>query len=217
MNEKQKRLYSEVKMEIKQELSQMKPNLNPLAQLIRLRQVTGNPKMFLKEGEQINNPKFDRAEELIENAIANSDKVVLFSNWTSITDEAMIRFSKYNPAIITGEVQDRQEQVNKFMNDDSCKLIIGTIGAMGTGLTLTAASTVIFLDSPWARAYKEQAEDRCHRIGQTKSVNYYTIVCKDTIDENIEKIIYKKGLISDCIVDDTMDVKSMELALQLLD
>lgn len=217
MNEKQKRLYAEVKGEIQQELSQMKTNLNPLAQLTRLRQVTGNPQMFLDENDTIANPKLDRAEEIIENAIATNDKVVIFSNWTSITDEAIKRFNKYNPAVITGEIKDRQEQVHKFMNDETCKVIIGTIGAMGTGLTLTAASTVIFLDSPWARAYKDQAEDRCHRIGQNKTVNYYTIVCKDTIDENIEKIIYKKGVISDCLVDGKMDLKSMELALALIE
>ena len=65
------------------------------------------------------------------------------------------------------------------MNDDNCKCMIGTIGAMGTGLTLTAASTVIFLDSPWNRATKEQAEDRAHRIGTASTVNIITLVCKD--------------------------------------
>ena len=87
------------------------------------------------------------------------------------------------------------------MNDPKCKCIIGTIGAMGTGLTLTAASTVIFLDSPWNRANKEQAEDRAHRIGTKSTVNIITIVCKDTIDERIEELVYKKGLMADALVD----------------
>jgi SNF2 family DNA or RNA helicase len=87
------------------------------------------------------------------------------------------------------------------MKDPSCKIIIGTIGAMGTGLTLTAANTVIFLDSPWNRALKEQAEDRAHRIGTTSTVNIITIVCKDTLDERIEEIINKKGKMADMLVD----------------
>ena len=72
---------------------------------------------------------------------------------------------------------------------------------MGTGFTLTAASTVIFVDSPWNRAKKEQAEDRAHRIGTTSTVNVITLVCKNTIDERIEDLIYSKGAMADLLVD----------------
>ena len=97
------------------------------------------------------------------------------------------------------------------MTDSSCKVIIGTIGAMGTGLTLTAASTVIFLDSPWNRANKEQAEDRAHRIGTTSNVNIITLVCKDTIDERIEELINKKGAMADALVDGKVDFDRAEV------
>ena len=72
---------------------------------------------------------------------------------------------------------------------------------MGTGLTLTQASTVIFLDSPWNMSNKEQAEDRAHRIGTTKPVNIITLVCKGTIDERIESLIQYKSGLSDALVD----------------
>ena len=75
-----------------------------------------------------------------------------------------------------------KHQEYKFQNDPNCKVIIGTIQAMGTGLTLTAGSTVIFLDSPWNRANKEQAEDRAHRIGQTKKVTVLKLINKGTIE-----------------------------------
>lgn len=72
---------------------------------------------------------------------------------------------------------------------------------MGTGLTLTAGQTVIFLDEPWNKANKDQAEDRAHRIGTTGTVNIITIVCKDTIDERIREIVDEKGEMADMLVD----------------
>ena len=86
------------------------------------------------------------------------------------------------------------------MTSPGCKVLCGTIGAMGVGLTLTAANTVIFLDEPWNRATKDQCEDRIHRIGTKSSPNVITIMCKDTIDERINNIVYKKGKMSDIIV-----------------
>ena len=80
-------------------------------------------------------------------------------------------------------------------------VIIGTTPALGTGYTLTQASTIIFIDEPWNRATKEQAEDRCHRIGTKGTVNIITLICKDTIDERIHQIIKDKGELSDRIVD----------------
>jgi SNF2 family DNA or RNA helicase len=77
---------------------------------------------------------------------------------------------------------------------------------MGTGLTLTEADTVIFLDEPWNRAIKDQAEDRVHRIGTKSSPNIITIMCKNTIDEKIHDIVYRKGKMSDIIVDKEEDL-----------
>ena len=79
--------------------------------------------------------------------------------------------------------------------------MVGTIGALGTGLTLTSANNVIFLDEPWNMALREQAEDRAHRIGQNKFVNIYFLLTKGTIDERIHTIVEEKGEISDYIVD----------------
>ena len=88
-----------------------------------------------------------------------------------------------------------------FQNDNDCKFIVGTIGAMCTGITLTAGTVVIFLDEPWTMANKQQAIDRCHRIGTNSNITVYTIMCKNTIDERIHDIIYKKGQLSDMIID----------------
>ena len=83
------------------------------------------------------------------------------------------------------------------MNDPNCKVIVGTCGAMGTGLTLTAADVVIFLDEPWTSANKIQAEDRAHRIGTKNNVQIITLITKNTIDERIHQLVEKKKLLSE--------------------
>ena len=212
---KQNTLYKEVHAGIMGELNKMKFSNNPLSMLIRLRQVTGYPGIF---SEVTESAKLDRMEELVEELASNNQKCIIFSNWSQVTDEAKKRLAKYKPAYITGDTKsdERMAEVDRFQNDDSCKVIIGTIGAMGTGLTLTAAQTVIFLDSPWNRALKDQAEDRAHRIGTKGTVNIITLVTKDTIDERIEDIVYKKGLISDAIIDGKGSKIDMDIIYELL-
>ena len=72
---------------------------------------------------------------------------------------------------------------------------------MGTGLTLSAANEVIFLDEPWTNAEKEQAIDRCHRIGTTSSVTIHTIMSHSTYDEEVHDIVLGKRDLADTIVD----------------
>lgn len=203
MTKPQSTIYNEVREEIKKNIDKIRISSNPLAQLIRLRQATGYTGILSSTVQE--SAKLDRLEELVEEIAENGQKCIIFSNWTDMTEPCFKRLKKYNPAIVTGETKDRVAEQDKFMNDNSCKCIIGTIGAMGTGLTLTAASTVIFLDSPWNRANKEQAEDRAHRIGTKSNVTIITIVCKDTIDERIEEIVYGKGAMADMLVDGKFD------------
>jgi len=214
MSKEQQKIYNEVREELKENIDKIMISPNPLAQLIRLRQATGYTGILSSTIKQ--SAKLDRLEELVEEIVDNGGKCLIFSNWTDMTAPTFERLKRFNPAIITGETKDRETQKDKFMNDDRCKVIIGTIGAMGTGLTLTAASTVIFLDSPWNRANKEQAEDRAHRIGTTSNVNIITIVCKDTIDERIEELIYKKGAMADALVDGKVDNNKSQVIDYLL-
>ena len=119
---------------------------------------------------------------------------------------------------ITGQLEDRHRQgaVNRFQNDPSCNVIVGTIGAMGTGLTLTAGTVEIFMDEPWNKALKDQAEDRCHRVGTTENVTIYTLLCKDTIDEKIHNLVEQKGIMADAIVDGIEHTNKAELLDYLL-
>lgn len=200
MGAKQNKIYKEVYSEIKGNIDLVSKAVNPLAEMIRLRQATGFTGILSSTIQE--SAKLERLDELLEELVANNNKAIIFSNWTSMTTPVYERYKNlYNPAIITGEVKNRVQQENKFMTDNSCKIIIGTTGAMGTGLTLTAANTVIFLDEPWNKALKDQAEDRAHRIGTKENINVITLITKNTIDERIHDLVEQKGAIADLLVD----------------
>lgn len=103
--------------------------------------------------------------------------------------------------MIVGDTKDRMSEIEKFQTDPTCMVMVGSIGAMGVGITLTAASNVIFIDEPWNQAIKDQAIDRAHRVGTKDSVNVYTLICKDTVDEGVHKLVNKKGRLASEIVD----------------
>ena len=217
MSPKQEQIYREVNNIIHSQIDQIALSPNPLANLIRLRQATGYTGILSSTVTE--SAKLDRMEELVEDAVANGKKVVIFSNWTQMTDVVQERLSKkYRGVVITGDTKDaeRMMNVNEFQHDDRCKYIVGTIGAMGTGLTLTAGTVEIFLDEPWNRALLDQAVDRCHRVGTKENITIYTLMCKNTIDERIHDIVERKGLMSDAIVDGKIAMNKRELLNFLL-
>ena len=216
MTAKQEQIYNEVTNEIRANIDQIEMSNNPLAALIRMRQATGYTGILSSSIKE--SAKLDRMEELVDEAVENGKKVVIFSNWTQMTDEITKRLNRYSPAIITGETKDdeRQQMVNLFQNEDNCKVIIGTTGAMGTGITLTAGTVEIFVDEPWNMALKEQCVDRCHRIGQKNNLTIYTLMCKGTIDERIHRIVEQKGAMADALVDGKIDNNKRELLEYLI-
>lgn len=217
MDKEQQRVYDDVKQKVLESIDKVEKWTTGSVELIRLRQATGFTGILSSDVRL--SVKYDRTFEIIDEAISNNDKVIVFSNWTSVLNPLYnaLLAEGYNPAIITGEIEDRKGQELKFLKDDSCKVMLGSIGAMGVGLTLTSAQTVVFLDSPWNRATKEQCEDRCHRIGTSGTVNIITLVCKDTVDELVEAVIEEKGELSDRIVDGKESSKIKGIIRRLFD
>lgn len=211
MTPKQEIIYKEVTAQIRANIDQIKMANNPLSELIRMRQATGYTGILSSTIKE--SAKLDRMEELVEEAVENGKKVVIFSNWTQMTNVIYDRLHKYGALMITGETadKDRMNFVNAFQTKPDRKVIIGTIGAMGTGLTLTAGTVEIFMDEPWNRANKEQAEDRCHRVGTTENITIYTLICKGTIDERINELVEKKGAMADALVDGKIAIDKSDL------
>lgn len=213
MSSKQSKLYLEIQQNTKTLIHQIRMSNNPLSMLLRLRQVTGWCGIIDESIQE--SAKMQRMIELVEDIVSNNQKAIIFSNWTSITEVAVKLLSNYNPAYITGNVkqEERMDEVDRFQNDERCKVIIGTIGAMGTGLTLTSAQNVIFLDEPWTKALKNQAEDRAHRIGTKGTVSIITLMCRDTIDDRIHDLIEKKGKMSDALIDGKLSLEDINFLL----
>lgn len=215
MTGKQEQLYKEIEAEITANIDQIAMSNNPLAQLIRLRQATGYTGILSSKVQE--SAKLDRMEELVEEAVSTGKQVIVFSNWSQITDEVKRRLRKYTIGVITGETKDHERQVlvDRFQNHE-IQVMLGTIGAAGTGITMTAATVEIFLDEPWTMASRVQAEDRAYRIGQKNNLTIYFLLTKNTIDERIHEIVYKKGLMADAIVDGSSKVSKKELLNMLL-
>jgi SNF2 family DNA or RNA helicase len=140
---------------------------------------------------------------LDEEIIPNGNKAIIFSQWEKITEVYYEALREYSPIYITGKVspEDRQKEVDRFQTDPECKLAIGTIGAMGTGLTLNKASYVFFIDKAWNSGDNSQAEDRAHRIGTTGTVNIISLVAKGSIDEGVEEYLLENKDLFERIVD----------------
>lgn len=197
LTKKQQKLYISIEEQIKEDLENILVSVNPLSCTLRLRQLTGG--LFTED-----NPKLDRVKDMLEEEIIpNGNKAIIFSQWKQVTDLYYEALKEYNPIYITGEVDpaDRQREVERFQNDPSCKLAIGTIGAMGTGLTLNKASYVFFVDKKWWNGDNEQAEDRAHRIGTAGTVNIISLVAKGSVDEGVEEYLIENKELFEKVVD----------------
>lgn len=212
----QKSLYKDVRDQVRDNIDKVKVHPDPLSEMLRLRQVTGYPGII--SSTVTKSAKMDRMEELVEEEVAVGGKAIIFSNWSEMTNVIRHKLKKYNPAYITGEVGSvqRMEEKDRFQNDPNCKVMIGTIGALGTGFTLTAAQLVIFVDEPWNRGIKDQAEDRAHRIGTRGTVRVVTILTRDTVDEGVYNLVQKKGKMADLLVDGKIDGKNVDNVLSYL-
>lgn len=212
----QKSLYKDVRDQVRDNIDKVKVHPDPLSEMLRLRQVTGYPGII--SSTVTKSAKMDRMEELVEEEVSVGGKAIIFSNWSEMTNVIRHKLKKYNPAYITGEVGSvqRMEEKDRFQNDPNCKVMIGTIGALGTGFTLTAAQLVIFVDEPWNRGIKDQAEDRAHRIGTRGTVRVVTILTRDTVDEGVYNLVQKKGKMADLLVDGKVDGKNVDNVLSYL-
>ena len=216
MSREQEKIYNEILDDLRLNVDKIARSPNPLSQLIRLRQATGYTGI-LSSDIQVS-AKLDRMEDIVEEAVANDKKVLIFSNWTDITDEALKRLKRFNPATITGKVKDGDltPQKDKFQEDPTCKIIVGTTPKMGTGYTLTAGTIVCFIDEPWTDGDKEQAIDRTHRIGTVENITIYTLLTKNTIDERVNEIVKTKRDLSDDVIDGMSIEEKKELVNYLL-
>ena len=132
----------------------------------------------------------------------NGNKLVVFAVHKTTIDTLMGEFKDIAVKIDGScSAAKRDSAVEEFQNNPEIKLFVGNIQAAGTGLTLTAASAVAFLELDWVVGNHMQAEDRCHRIGQKNTVNVYYLLAAGSIEEKIAEILDEKRSVLDAIID----------------
>ena len=179
---------------------------NVLTRLLRLSQLTGG---FLGSDEnaavqQISSAKLSAMEDVLESAVAEGQKLVIIARFLpeirAIGKELDRRGLRY--ACITGEVQDRAAQVVQFQNDPDVPVFVGQIATAGLGLTLTAASTMVFYSLDYSMSNYEQAKARIHRVGQRNPCTYIHLIAKGTVDEKVLTALRNKADLAKALVDD---------------
>ncbi len=207
-DKKQQNLYDGQALHMKQLLEKQsdemfqKNRMAILAEITKIRQICCDPSLCFEnyDGESA---KRETCMELLKSAIDGGHKILVFSQFRSLLEllEKDLQKEDIPYFKITGETkkEDRINLVNRF-NRDETPIFLISLKAGGTGLNLTGADIVIHFDPWWNIAAQNQATDRAHRIGQTKTVSVYKLIAKDSIEEKILKMQEQKSALADEIL-----------------
>ncbi|WP_245933675.1 DEAD/DEAH box helicase [Arthrobacter livingstonensis] len=182
---------------------------NVLAAMAKLKQICNHPAQLLHDHSAVGqrSGKVIRLEEILEEIIAEGDKVLCFTQYTEFAEMLMphlaARFDT-DVAYLHGGTsrQNRTELVRRFQSDDGPPIFLLSLKAGGTGLNLTAANHVIHLDRWWNPAVENQATDRAFRIGQKRRVQVRKFICRGTLEERIDNMIEEKASLANMVVGD---------------
>jgi non-specific serine/threonine protein kinase len=191
-----------------------KSQLTILQGLMKLRQICDSP-AIMKEEEKFPNVSVKLEEigrEIAENI--SNHKALVFSQFLGMLALIKQRLNElgvdYEYFDGSTSAPDRQKAIERFQNEENCRVFLISLKAGGVGLNLTAADYVYIVDPWWNPAVEQQAIDRTHRIGQTKNIFAYRMICKDTVEDKILLLQQKKkALAADLITDDSGFVKSL--------
>jgi SNF2 family DNA or RNA helicase len=201
------RIYRSLVKESFAELSQGEVTAtNILTRLLRLSQLTGG---FIGNDEtsaveQISAAKLAVLDDILESAIQEERKLVVIARFLPeiraicrLIEKKGLRYS-----IITGAIKNRDEQVAAFQNDPDVPVFIGQIATAGLGITLTAASTMVFYSLDYSMSNYEQTKARIHRVGQRMPCTYIHLVARHTVDEKVLRALRNKADLAKTLVDD---------------
>ncbi|MCA9043624.1 MAG: SNF2 helicase associated domain-containing protein [Planctomycetaceae bacterium] len=210
MGTRQRELYLELRDYYRQSLLGMvreqgmgKSKMHVLEALLRLRQAACHPALLDRGSADDAYAKLDVLCPHIEELIEEGHKSLVFSQFTSmlsiVKQHLDARGVRY--AYLDGQTRNRKEVVQEFQTDPDVKVFLISLKAGGLGLNLTAAEYVFLLDPWWNPAVEAQAIDRAHRVGQTKSVFAYRLICRDSVEEKILELQQKKRELADAILE----------------
>lgn len=166
-----------------------------IKRLLRLVQIASNP-MLVDEGYIGNPGKWAYLTELLEKINSQNEKAIVWTVFTENADWIARGLNHYNPVKIHGKLsmEERNKSVKKFLANDDCRVLVATPGAAKEGLTLTVANHVIFYDRGFSLDDYLQAQDRIHRVSQTKTCYVYNLLMRDSIDMWVDVLLQAKKL-----------------------
>jgi superfamily II DNA or RNA helicase len=221
MEDEQRKIYDAYRNDFRdkilgtiQEQGIQKSQLTILQGLMKLRQICDSP-AILNEPEKFENHsiKLDELTREITENISNH-KALVFSQFLGMLalirgklDELGVKYEYFDGST---SAPDREKAIQSFQNDETVRVFLISLKAGGVGLNLTAADYVYIVDPWWNPAVEQQAIDRTHRIGQTKNIFAYRMICKDSIEDKILKLQEKKKtLAKELITDDSSFTKAL--------
>jgi len=221
MGPEQRKIYNAYRNTYKEQLLGMidergieRSQLHILQGLTRLRQICDSP-AILNEQEKLPNHSV-KSDELIREMAENvgHHKALIFSQFLGMLaiirnhlEEAGIPYVYFDGSTSATE---REKAIQEFQNNEDCRVFLISLKAGGVGLNLTAADYVYLVDPWWNPAVEQQAIDRTHRIGQTKAIFAYRLICKDTIEEKMLILQERKrALAADLVADDGAVMKRL--------
>ncbi len=214
MGAAQKNMYDDIRDSIRSNLfldikrdGLGKSKLAVLQGIMKLKQVCSSP-LLLPQEEQTADLSIKTEILLDELANLGQHKVLVFSQFSKMLHLLADTFTKKGISFYLLEgstpAKKRAEMVDAFQQEENgTHVFLISLMAGNTGLTLTAADYVFLFDPWWNNAVQQQAIDRTHRIGQTKNVFAYKMICKDTIEEKIMQLQQRKTTLSENLIGDT--------------
>lgn len=200
------KIYKELLKESYTELGQKEVSaVNVLTKLLRLSQVTGG---HITDDEGDNNTvstaKVDAFADILDTAMAEEKKIVVMARFIpELNDiEALLKKKGIGYATVRGGVKNREEEIRRFQEDSDCRVFVGQIAAAGLGITLTAASTMVFYSLDYSMSNFEQTKARIHRVSQTENCHYIYLVAKGTVDTKVLRALRQKVDLAKALVDD---------------
>ena len=212
-----KKVIEELSLDKNREIVDLSSIDNELVKLLRLIQISSNPKLveFNYDGD---NPKLDYIDLMLQKITDEGEKCIIWTSFISNIEIMQKRYHKYNPAIVHGgiDIDHRNRDIRKFKTDPNCKIMIANPAAAKEGLTLVSANHAVYLDRAFKMDDYLQSQDRIHRIGQTKKCHIYKLICKNTVDEYIDDILQKKELVLKFTVGDIDHIPADALSIDYL-
>jgi SNF2 family DNA or RNA helicase len=212
----QRDLYDHIRNGLIAEIRQMTPaeyrkfvQINALTRLLRLSQVASNPALVFVTETRLPG-KFHELDNVLA-SIPSSEKIILWSAYVETIKALSSRYQSLGVATLFGEIPtaERQGIVDKFQHDTDTRLLIANPAAAGMGFTLTAATYAIYETVTWRYDHYAQSQDRNHRIGQFRDVNYIRLIAKDTVEEAITGALARKDRMAQEIISGSFSGESI--------